>query len=463
VFRVEMPAVTGESTADNNAADVLVSAPGRQRRVLMVEGQPGFEHSFLKRAWHDDPSVALDSVVRKGKNDTGEETFYVQAAPGRTAALTAGFPESRDSLFAYDAIVLANLEPDALSREQQALVADFVGERGGGLLLLGSRALSAPLSAGSPLAPALPLDLTDRGGVARVASVGGDRLRVSVTAEGARHPVMRLDAAGDDLRRRWASLPALAGAAVTGGPRAGASVLALTTVPAGGVVPLVAVQRFGAGRAMIFAGEASWHWKMMRPVTDRSYDAFWRQSLRWLSGGAPDPVSVAAPSVVAPGSTVPIEVAARDGSFAPLASPAITVSLRSDGDARDLGATSAGPGRATASWQAARPGLYEIAADVRDGERLVGTATRTVLVGGVDPELMDPRLNDGTLARLASASGGAYVRVAEVSRIAVGLRDATAPPSRREMRDLWHNGWMLAFIAGLLACEWALRRQWGLR
>jgi hypothetical protein len=31
------------------------------------------------------------------------------------------------------------------------------------------------------------------------------------------------------------------------------------------------------------------------------------------------------------------------------------------------------------------------------------------------------------------------------------------------MRDLWHNGWMLAFIAGLLACEWALRRQWGLR
>jgi uncharacterized membrane protein len=121
----------------------------------MVEGQPGFEHSFLKRAWHEDPSVTLDAVVRKGRNEAGQETYYVQAAPGRTAALTTGFPATREALFAYDGLVLANLEPDALTRDQQALVADFVGERGGGLLVLGSRALSAPLAAGSPLA--LPL------------------------------------------------------------------------------------------------------------------------------------------------------------------------------------------------------------------------------------------------------------------------------------------------------------------
>jgi uncharacterized membrane protein len=463
VFRVEVPAAAGEATPDNNAADVLVPAPGRQRRILMVEGQPGFEHSFLKRAWNEDPSVALDSVVRKGKNDVGEETFYVQASPARTAALTAGFPESRDALFAYDAIVLANLEPDALSRDQQALLADFVGERGGGLLLLGSRALSVPLSPGSPLGPVLPLDLADRGGVARAAAAGGDRLKVSITDEGARHPVMRLEAAATNLRRRWAALPALAGASVTGGPRPGASVLALTTVAAGGVVPLVAVQRFGAGRAMIFAGEASWHWKMMLPVTDRSYDAFWRQSLRWLSGEAPDPVSVAAPPVVPPGSTVSIEVAARDGAFAPLARPAIALSLRSAGAARDLGAVSAGPGRATATWQAEQPGLYEIAADVRDGDRNAGAATRTVLVGGVDPELVDPRLNDGTLARLASSSGGAYVPAADAARIGARLREAQVTSSRQEMRDLWHNGWALACIVALLSCEWGLRRRWGLR
>jgi hypothetical protein len=202
---------------------------------------------------------------------------------------------------------------------------------------------------------------------------------------------------------------------------------------------------------------------MMLPATDRSYDAFWRQSLRWLSGEAPDAVSVVAPAVVPPGSTVPIEVTTRDGAFAPLTRPSVTLSLRSAGEARDLGTATTGPGRTSATWQADEPGLYEIAADVRDGDRAVGTATRTVLVGGVDPELVDPRLNDGALARLASASGGVYLPVDGVSRIGALLHDVQAVSPRREMRDLWHNGWALVFIAAVLSCEWALRRRWGLR
>ncbi len=124
VFRIDIPADAGELTDANNGADVLVAPPGRPRRVLMIEGQPGYEHSFLKRAWHDDPSVSLDAVVRKGRNDVGEDTYYVQAAPGRTAALTAGFPASREALFAYDGLVLANLEPDALTARR-------TGARGG--------------------------------------------------------------------------------------------------------------------------------------------------------------------------------------------------------------------------------------------------------------------------------------------------------------------------------------------
>jgi hypothetical protein len=100
---------------------------------------------------------------------------------------------------------------------------------------------------------------------------------------------------------------------------------------------------------------------------------------------------------------------------------------------------------------------------VRDGDRNAGAATRTVLVGGVDPELVDPRLNDGTLARLASSSGGAYVPAPDAARIGARLREAQVTSSRREMRDLWHNGWALACIVAVLSCEWALRRRWGLR
>ena len=40
----------------------------------------GFEHSFLRRAWAGDRGLKVDAVVRKGRDDSGADTFYVQAA-----------------------------------------------------------------------------------------------------------------------------------------------------------------------------------------------------------------------------------------------------------------------------------------------------------------------------------------------------------------------------------------------
>ena len=115
VYTVEIPAAADELVADNNARSALVPAAGRPRRVLLVQGAPGFEHSFLRRAWAADRGLDVDSVVRKGRDDSGAETFYVQAAPSRANALVGGYPNTREALFAYDVIVLANVDPDLLT------------------------------------------------------------------------------------------------------------------------------------------------------------------------------------------------------------------------------------------------------------------------------------------------------------------------------------------------------------
>ncbi len=70
----------GELAAENNSRRLLVPAQGRRRRVLLVEGAPGFEHTFLKRALARDRGLEVDSVVRKGQNDEGRDTFFIQAA-----------------------------------------------------------------------------------------------------------------------------------------------------------------------------------------------------------------------------------------------------------------------------------------------------------------------------------------------------------------------------------------------
>jgi hypothetical protein len=68
--------------AENNTRRVLVPPQGRRRRVLVVEGAPGFEHTFLKRALERDPSLDVDSVVRKGRNDQGGIRFSSRPAAG---------------------------------------------------------------------------------------------------------------------------------------------------------------------------------------------------------------------------------------------------------------------------------------------------------------------------------------------------------------------------------------------
>ncbi len=68
----------------------------------------------------------------------------------------ADFPARRDQLFAYDALVIANVEADALTRAQLAMAADFVSERGGGLLVMGGRSFAQRGLSGTPLEEALP-------------------------------------------------------------------------------------------------------------------------------------------------------------------------------------------------------------------------------------------------------------------------------------------------------------------
>ena len=83
--------------------------------MLLVQGAPGFEHSFLQRAWSGDTGLEVDSVVRKGKNEQGGDTFYVQAGAARGRSLSSGYPATRAELFAYDAVVLANVEGSSLT------------------------------------------------------------------------------------------------------------------------------------------------------------------------------------------------------------------------------------------------------------------------------------------------------------------------------------------------------------
>ena len=467
VYTVEIPVVAGELVPENNARSVLVQAPARPRRVLLVEGAPGFEHSFLRRAWASDAGLEIDAVVKKGRDDRGSDTYYVQAARSRSDSLTAGYPATREALFLYDALVFGNVEGHQFTRAQHEAARAFVGQRGGGLLVFGARSFLSRGLVDTPLEEVLPLDLSDQGGVAAAAAPRAPN-RVSLTLAGESHPVMQLAPAGDETRKRWDALPALASIATIGGPRPGASVLAVSGGPGGTPRPLVAVQRFGEGRAMVFAGEASWRWRMMMPAADRSFETFWRQAIRWLASSATDPVHIVVPQGSTPEISAPIRVIARNAGFEPQGAATVEVRVTApDGRSSVVAVVPEGGadsvGRFVAEYRPPTAGVYKITVDAKNGSAPLGNATASMLVGGADVEMTDPRLNRQALERVAAASGGRVVGDDQLDTLGDMLKALVPAGELSIRRDLWHNGWSFAAILALLSAEWVLRRRWGLR
>ena len=467
LYTVEIPVDPTELVSENNERSVLVQPAGRPRRVLLVEGAPGYEHSFLKRALHDDPGIVVDAVVLKGINARGEHTFYIQGAAERTRALASGYPTTREALFAYDAVILANVEAALLRPSQIEMTVAFVAERGGGLLVMGARSFEGRGLRGTPLETLLPLTLRDRGGAGSVGLPDRARAshRIALTVDGETHPIMRLGGDVAQTRSRWDVAPTLGKIIPLGPPRPGAAVLATATGEESAARPLIAIQRFGRGRTMLFTGEASWRWKMLLPSTDQTYDMFWKQAARWLGAEAPEPVMLRVEGGRAEGDTLRIDVVVADEAFAPVIDAVVRVRVTDPGGGtREVSATlvAGETGRYVAEVEPTRRGVYQVTAFADRSTGELGRADVAVLVGGADLELTDPRRQDPVLRRVAEASGGRFLDAARIDELVGALRAnaALAPPT---VHDLWHTLWGFLVVVGLLSGEWGLRRQWGLR
>jgi len=352
-----------------------------------------------------------------------------------------------------------------LTGEQLDLMRAFVAKRGGGLLVLGAKSFGKGGLGDTALEEALPLLFTGRADAILPASSRGTN-RVSLTAAGEAHPIMQLASTLDETKRRWDAVPALASTSPLGAARPGATVLAVSGGAGGGARALVAVQRYGRGRSMIFTGEASWRWRMMLPSTDRAYDTFWRQAVRWVSLSAQDPIAIEPPVGASPGDTVVVRTNVRSPAFEPQSDAAVdlrvtdpagnTRTVRAERDASEDGAF-------IARVRVEVPGIHRLVADARRGVSTLGSAQAAMLVGGADLEMADPRLNNQVLERIALTSGGRLLAPPDLGSAVDALRRRIPAARLAVIHDVWHTGWSLAALVVLLGAEWILRRRWGLR
>lgn len=452
-LRFRVTPVRDDQVPDNDERLAVVQVDATPRRILYFEGEPRPEAKFIRQAVAGDRELEVVLLQR-----TADEK-YLRLGVRDSLEVATGFPQSRDELFAYDAIILGSVEASAFSFEQLRMIEDFVNARGGGLLLLGGRrGLGEGGYARTPLAALSPLALPDEPAAERL-----DTLAPRLTREGREHPALRLGASPEAAAERWRTLPAVTVVNRVGEPKPGAVTL-LAGAP--GDRPLLAYQRFGRGRTALLLPQDSWIWQMHAdvPLDDQSHETFWRQLLRWLAGESPGRLtSTVAREVVERGEAVRLQAEPRDARHAPLADALVLATLTSpSGVVRELHLPAAsGAGRFAGFAEPDEEGLWRVTvtADAPDGVQ--GDAMAFAVERSRD-EFYDVTARRETLARVAAATRGRAYDLRTVDALPREIVYAASGATTQERKDLWDAPAMLLALLGVLGAEWGYRRWRGL-
>ena len=460
-YRVSVPAGDGERITDNNSREFVLEIQDDRLPVLYIEGSPRLEYRFLRRALFRDPDFRLVGLLR-----LASDRFYVQGANESERYLEAGFPNASDArarerLFAFEAIILGDIEAGYFTPAQLALVEEFVRVRGGGLLMLGGvNSFGLGGYAGTPVGKMLPLDVSPSD-----PPYEDGRYQARATEEGLAHPVMRLVSDAEANARLWAKAPPLVGITPVRRVKPAAQVLLARE---DGGLPVLAVQPYGQGRAAAFTSGGSWYWQVSMPASDEFHEKFWKQLVRWLAVGATERLTAGTDADVYPrGRAVFLRATALQKDLRPVNDATLLATVTDP-----LGNTEEVP----MDWILSEEGVYQcryVPADEGNygvSVRVQGwdlpPAETAFEVSEPFVEFSSAGLKEETLRGMARTTGGRYWRPDEAGALADAVarqaRSVTETTVKPVDREIWDTPLLFALLVAAMAAEWFVRRRTGL-
>lgn len=455
-LRFVLDAIPGERNTVNNVQSRVIEVPAERRRILYIEGEPRWEYKFIRRAVEENSPIRLASLLRTTPNK-----FYRQGIDDPTE-LENGFPEDRETLFNYDALIIGSFEAAALTSEQLDNISAFVSERGGSLLMLaGLRGLADGGWGNSVVADVLPAHLPDIDAPTFVRLPA----KVSLTPAGEDSLLTRLDSDRDANIALWEEMPDIADYQYLDGLKPGAETLLEVDIQ-GTNHPLLVHQRYGRGHAFILATGGTWRWQMQLPSEDQRHETFWRQMLRALVSSSPRPVVLSAERLFyADDTEITLRAEVKNKEYLPVANAAVSVSVTTDvgGPAQviEMQAIPGEFGMYAATIQADRTGMYRFEVEARLGEESLGEARLAVRRADGIVEHFQIQQNRSLLENLAKMTGGRYFSLDDLDALPETIQFSDAGILETKVLDLWNMPIVFLLLLLLKTGEWLLRLFWG--
>jgi hypothetical protein len=351
--------------------------------------------------------------------------------------------------------------------DQLRMIADFVSERGGGLLVLGGRhSLAEGGYAGTPVEDALPVELD--GSLAKD-TLFAAAVKVELTRAGQAHFVTQVASTPEASEERWRTLPELTTLNRVSRLKPGATALLTGSgenLPRDQVV--LAYQRYGRGHAMVLPVWDTWTWQMDFdiPLEDMTHETFWRQMMRWLVSGVPGQVTVNLPSDrVGPGEPVSILAEVDDEGFARVNNADVNARVTAPSGAIyevPLEWTVDADGEYLGGFTPNELGTHHIEVAATQGERPLNTASTVVEVAESTSEYFGAQMRRSLLERIAEETGGRFYTPETLASLPEDLSITGRGATVIEEQDLWDMPVVLFLLVGVIAGEWGWRRRKGL-
>jgi hypothetical protein len=485
-----------EATIINNQRVVALDRAAGPYRILYVAGRPNWEFKFLRRAISTDAEIQLVGLIRiankepkfsfrdQGIADTNplfrgvddreaelaqqiDEPVMIRMGVKESEELSAGFPETAEELFAYQAVILDDIEPEFFTEDQLLLLKKFVSVRGGGLLMLGGQESFTGKSFSDSALGELSAVYAPRSN--QLSAAGS--YRFSITREGMLQPWVRLRDNENDENQRLRQLPNLTTVNAVGDVKPGAYVLATVSEDDGETIPAMIAQRFGRGRTAAITIGDLWRWSLRRlekSEGDNQDDPaqFWRQVAHWLVGEVPRRVEVRVEKRSDAQEAAIIVVTVRDEAYLPLDNANIELTVTPlGGEPLTLAVTpdDAEAGRYRTTFWADQPGGYRISATVAGADNAVIGQAETGWTS--TPEILEFQrleVNRELLSTIAQQTSGRVIDDRELDAFAAELPTQRAPVMETWTYPLWHSVWWLVAMVACLCTEWGLRRWKGM-